>query len=56
MIECDVEIEREPDEVAEYGVALFERYPATVGPEVEEMVPQQAQKRVGLDVPSHAHA
>ena len=33
---------------ANYGVALFERYAARVGPEVEEMVRKQAQKRVGL--------
>jgi len=47
MMECDVEIEREPDEVAKYGVALFERF-GTVGPEVEETIRKQAQKRVGL--------
>jgi PPOX class probable F420-dependent enzyme len=47
MMECDVDIEREPDEVAKYGVALFERF-GTVGPDVEDMVRKQAQKRVGL--------
>jgi PPOX class probable F420-dependent enzyme len=47
MFECDVEIEREPTEVAKYGLALFERY-AEVNPDVEEMVRKQAQKRVGL--------
>ena len=47
MFECDVEIERDPDEVAKYGLALFERY-AEVNPDVEAMVRKQAQKRVGL--------
>jgi PPOX class probable F420-dependent enzyme len=47
MFECDVAIERGPDEVAGYGMALFERY-ATINADVEEMVRAQAQKRVGL--------
>jgi PPOX class probable F420-dependent enzyme len=47
MMECDVDIEREPDEVAKYGVALFQRF-GTAGPEIEDMVRKQAQKRVGL--------
>ena len=47
MFECDVAIERDPDEVAKYGMALFERY-AELNPDVEEMVRAQAQKRVGL--------
>jgi len=53
MFECDVEIERDADKVADYGMALFERYapPADDGglaPEVRDMVLQQAQKRIGL--------
>ena len=47
MFECDVELERDPGEVEKYGMALFERY-AEINPDVEEMVRQQAQKRVGL--------
>lgn len=47
MFECDVAIESNPDDVAGYGMALFERY-AEAGPDVEEMVRAQAQKRVGL--------
>jgi len=26
MLECDVDVERDPDRVAQYGVALFTRY------------------------------
>ena len=51
MFECDVEIERDPQRVAEYGRALFRRYVAGGGelaPEVNEMVEKQAPKRVGL--------
>ena len=53
MLECDVELERDPEKVAGYGMALFERYapPAEDGelaPEVRDMVLQQAQKRIGL--------
>lgn len=49
MMECDVELEREPDRVAEYGLALFGRYgPEPLPPETREMVGAQAQKRVGL--------
>ena len=48
MFECDVEIERDPGRVADYGRALFERYAPGGGPEVREMVAAQAQKRVGL--------
>jgi PPOX class probable F420-dependent enzyme len=47
MMECDVTIERDPDEVAKYGIALFRRF-VEVGPEVEQMVRGQAPKRVGL--------
>jgi PPOX class probable F420-dependent enzyme len=47
MMECDVSIERDPGEVARYGIALFQRF-VDVGPDVEEMVQKQAPKRVGL--------
>jgi PPOX class probable F420-dependent enzyme len=50
MMECDVEIADDPDAVAGYGMALFERYGpgGELAPEVREMVLEQAQKRVGL--------
>jgi PPOX class probable F420-dependent enzyme len=44
MMECDVELVR--DNVADFGVALFERY--APGVDVGDMVAQQAPKRVGL--------
>ena len=47
MMECDVSIEREPDEVAKYGLALFERF-VPVNDDVENMVRGQAPKRIGL--------
>jgi PPOX class probable F420-dependent enzyme len=50
MLECDVELERDPERVAEYGLALFTRYGdgSEPGPELREMVEKQAAKRVGL--------
>ena len=49
MMECDVELERDTDRVAGYGIALFERYGSgELAPEVREMVLKQARKRVGL--------
>ena len=50
MFECDVALEREPERVAKYGTALFERYGdgGELAPDVREMVEKQAQKRVGL--------
>jgi PPOX class probable F420-dependent enzyme len=50
MMECDVELVRETERVAEIGVALFERYGpgAELAPAVREMVLKQAEKRVGL--------
>ena len=50
MMECDVELERDPGRVAGYGRALFRRYGdvAELGAEVEAMVHKQAKKRVGL--------
>src|SRR5919198_4587070 len=47
MLECDVDIERDPAEVAKYGVALFERF-GDVGPDAQAMIEKQAVKRVGL--------
>lgn len=47
MMECDVAIERDPDAVAGYGRALFERFGAT-GPDVDAMIAGQAPKRIGL--------
>ena len=47
MMECDVEIEREPEKVANFGRALFQRFGAT-GPEVEATIEKQAPKRIGL--------
>lgn len=50
MLECDVALEREPERVAEYGLALFRRYGGggELAPEVEQMVVGQAAKRIGL--------
>jgi len=50
MFECDVDIDREPAKVAEYGRALFTRYGpgGELAPEVAEMVEKQATKRIGL--------
>jgi PPOX class probable F420-dependent enzyme len=52
MFECDVEIETDPDKVADYGMALFARYgPGDDGElpdEVRQMVLKQAEKRIGL--------
>ncbi|MGI8804755.1 MAG: pyridoxamine 5'-phosphate oxidase family protein [Thermoleophilaceae bacterium] len=49
MLECDVELERDPDRVIGYGVALFERY---TGGELDDgtraAVGKQAPKRIGL--------
>jgi PPOX class probable F420-dependent enzyme len=47
MMECDVEMERDPAEVAKYGRALFERF-GRVDAEIEQMTEKQAPKRVGL--------
>jgi PPOX class probable F420-dependent enzyme len=47
MMECDVEIEREPRKVATYGIALFERF-VPVDDNVTAMVEGQAPKRIGL--------
>lgn len=47
MFECDVEIERDTDRVADYGLALVERYGGGA-PEMKELFRRQAAKRVGL--------
>jgi PPOX class probable F420-dependent enzyme len=50
MMECDVRLERDPEKVADYGMALFERYAggAELPPGTRDMVLKQAPKRVGL--------
>jgi PPOX class probable F420-dependent enzyme len=47
MMECDVQIDRDPNEVAKYGLALFERF-VPVDDNVTAMVEGQAPKRIGL--------
>ena len=47
MFECDVEIERDTDRVAEYGLALVERYGGGAE-DMKELFRRQAAKRVGL--------
>ena len=47
MLECDVEIERDTQRVAEYGLALAERYGGG-SEEMKEAFRKQAEKRVGL--------
>ena len=46
MMECDVAVERDPERVAEYGFALFEKY--APGADLQEMIRAQAPKRIGL--------
>ncbi len=48
MFECDVEVERDPERVARFGLELFERYAPEMNDQVREMIAEQAQKRVGL--------
>jgi PPOX class probable F420-dependent enzyme len=48
MLECDVELERDPTRVEPFGLRLFERYSGGLGDEIRQMVAAQAQKRVGL--------
>ena len=48
MLECRVELERDPALVEGYGLKLFERYAGELGPEIRQMVAAQAPKRVGL--------
>jgi PPOX class probable F420-dependent enzyme len=53
MLECDVDVEHDPERVAEFGMAIFARYVPTADggelpAEVRETVQKQAPKRVGL--------
>ena len=48
MFECDVELERDPARVEQFGLELFERYAGELTDEIRAMVAKQAQKRVGL--------
>ena len=50
MLECDVEVERDAERVAGYGIALFTRYGggAELPQPVRDAVLRQAPKRVGL--------
>jgi PPOX class probable F420-dependent enzyme len=49
MLECDVELERDPERVAAYGLRLFRRYGGgELAPGVREAVEKQAPKRVGM--------
>jgi PPOX class probable F420-dependent enzyme len=48
MLECDVEVERDPEQVKRFGLALFGRYAGEITPELDQMISAQAQKRVGL--------
>ena len=50
MLECDVELERDPDRVADVGMSLFARYAggAELPEGTRDMVLAQAPKRVGM--------
>ena len=48
MLECDVELERDPAKVEQFGLELFSRYAGELNDDIRSMVAQQAQKRVGL--------
>lgn len=50
MFECDVEVEREPERVADYGRRIFTRYGGgqELAPEAAAMVEKQAPKRIGM--------
>jgi PPOX class probable F420-dependent enzyme len=47
MLECDVQVEREPERVVEYGLGLVDRY-AGGADAAKDAFRQQAGKRVGL--------
>ena len=47
MFECDVEVERDSERVADFGLALVDRY-AGGAEEMKDFFRQQAKKRVGL--------
>jgi PPOX class probable F420-dependent enzyme len=49
MFECDVEVERESERVAEFGRKILSRYGGgDLSPEAAEMVEKQASKRIGM--------
>jgi PPOX class probable F420-dependent enzyme len=49
VFECDVQVERAPERVAEYGRKIFSRYGGgDLAPEAAEMVERQAPKRIGM--------
>jgi PPOX class probable F420-dependent enzyme len=48
MFECDVELERDPARVEQFGLELFSRYAGELNDDIRAMVANQAQKRVGL--------
>jgi hypothetical protein len=48
MLECDVVLERDPENVERFGLELFERYAGELTDDIRAMVAKQAQKRVGL--------
>jgi PPOX class probable F420-dependent enzyme len=48
MLECEVQLERDPTKVEEVGLDLFARYAGDLTDEIREMVAKQAQKRIGL--------
>jgi len=47
MLECDVDVERDTNKVAEFGFALVDRYAAGADA-AKEAFREQAKKRVGL--------
>jgi PPOX class probable F420-dependent enzyme len=52
MLECDVEVERDADKVADLGIDIFTRYgpgpEGEVADETRQMVMKQAEKRIGM--------
>src|SRR5918998_5387849 len=50
MMECDVELERDPGRVTDFGMALFTRYGdgGELGEDARRMVESQAPKRVAM--------
>ena len=48
MFECEVELERDPAKVEQFGLDLFARYAGDLNDDIRAMVASQAQKRVGL--------
>jgi pyridoxamine 5'-phosphate oxidase-like protein len=47
MFECSVEVERDPEGVAGYGMDLVDRY-AGGAPQMKDFFREQARKRIGL--------